>query len=92
MKTIRTAEVRSVTFDLVDAPDVTGRTGVRLQSRSVEIEYVWKRPHEANATVVGTQPGGRGGELVLFHAEECDDWPEWIRELVAANMPEGWDR
>ncbi|MCU1613898.1 MAG: hypothetical protein JWO98_1438 [Frankiales bacterium] len=91
MKFTLTAEVRHLTGDLEDAPEVTGRSGDQLQSESVEIEYAWDQPGESNATVLGRVPGSERGELVQFPAWDRRAWPEWISDLVAEQAPEGWD-
>lgn len=41
MKFTRTEETRYITGDLKNAPEVTGRSGVQLQSISIDIEYTW---------------------------------------------------
>ncbi|MFH8813046.1 hypothetical protein ACH4GZ_38605 [Streptomyces hygroscopicus] len=90
MKFTRTEEIRNITGDLEDAPEVTGRSGVQLQSISIDIEYTWGDPSATNATILGREPESTRGEQVQFPAWDRNAWPEWVSRLVEEEAPKGW--
>ncbi|MDH6141132.1 hypothetical protein P3T35_003145 [Kitasatospora sp. GP30] len=107
MTAIRTAETRVITITVSDLPDLANWDGkFHITPATVELTYrwwhpdhrpEWFKPGRAAAKVTGPRrlKSGAVGQQECtfeFHADYGREHPNWLRDLIAAHAPEGWDQ
>jgi hypothetical protein len=104
---IRTHQVLTVTIAVTDMPDVPSWDGkFEIVPHTVDIEYRWQNPElrdgwfepgKASAKVIGARrlkSGAVGQQEVTvdFYSSYGRERPDWLAQLIADNLPEGWDK
>ncbi|KAB7850169.1 hypothetical protein [Streptomyces mobaraensis] len=97
------AEERRIKIAVTDVPDLPNDYGPTIAPSTVEITYWWRHPeHREDWRVPGAfmvsvsgprrLKSGGVGQAEITRELWNDRRPEWVKELVAAHLPEGWDR
>lgn len=99
-------ETRTVTLDVEGLPDLKAlHSTVVVIPQQIDIRYDWTdpqyrngwyRPGRSDVRVHGFRRLKAGGVGDLVHTVDmhhawADQRPEWLAQIVADNMPTGWD-